>query len=131
MSRSFVRKCMDITILSEGFADCARDASRSEGVSPAQPPVLADAAAAEAAGRESWCRTSREGAPSALTKGQQSWLNRLRKGDLSGVDVDPKEGFEFGLEFHGVDVTGNGFVCLVSSRVEFTIFGVLMCMGCH
>ena len=54
-----------------------------------QTPIVADAKAARQAGSTSWASAS----PFAkkLTSGQQRWLDKLRSGDLSGVDVDPKQ----------------------------------------
>ena len=61
-------------------------------------PVYADKKHAEEAGARSWGQLG-----ATLTEGQRRWMDRLAKGDLSGIDVDPKQY----LELRDEKVEGN------------------------
>ena len=67
----------------EGLADQPPPDPATDGADPLRPEIsTADRAQAEHRGRHTWAKAN-----AALTAGQQGWMDKVRRGDLSGVET--------------------------------------------
>ena len=76
----------------EALSALPADGEEGNEVHPPLPyPEAASEAKAKEVGKRTWGRI---GKPISMTKGQKAWMDKIRKGDLSGVEVSLEEFIE-------------------------------------